>query len=136
MLSIEDNIRVSYPEVKMGILVMQDVIYFSSCKEEIINTIIGDIHQKYEHLDRKGLKELHPIKAYVTYYKRFGNSFHLLSQLESLLKGEKSIQFKSGLLQAMFLLEVFLQQQEQRCWRFFAKVLWSLIINNPIILPE
>lgn len=106
MLSIEDSIRVTYPDTKMGILVMQEVSYFSSCKAQELEKLTDSLHKKYGHLDRKELKEVYPIGAYVTYYKKFGSSYHLLSQLESMLKGVKSIHSKSGLLQAMLLSEL------------------------------
>ena len=106
MFSIDSSIRASYPEAKIGILVMREVFYSSTCDESEMATVIDDLHQKYGHLDRKALKELHPIGAYVAYYKKFGSSYHLLSQLESVLKGKKSVHFESGLLQAMFLSEI------------------------------
>ncbi|MFD3260156.1 hypothetical protein ACE3MQ_16235 [Paenibacillus lentus] len=106
MFSIDNNILASYPSTKMGILVMRGVSYSGSCKESEITAVIDGLHQKYGHLDRAALKELHPIGAYVAYYKKFGSSYHLLSQLESMLKGKKSVHSESGLLQAMFLSEL------------------------------
>lgn len=106
MFSIDNNILASYPSTKTGILVMRGVSYSGSCKGSEITAVIDGLHQKYGHLDRAALKELHPIGAYVAYYKRFGSSYHLLPQLESMLKGKKSVHSESGLLQAMFLSEL------------------------------
>jgi len=106
MFSINESIRIAYPGTKMGILVMREVSYSGSCEESKIAAVMEGLHQKYSHLDRKELKELHPIGAYVAYYKKFGSSYHLLSQLESVLKGKKPLHSESGLLQAMFLSEL------------------------------
>lgn len=106
MFSIDQSIRAAYPDTKMGILVMSDVSYSGSFKEGEIAAVIDGLQQKYGHLNKKGLKELHPINTYVAYYKKFGSSYHLLSQLESVLKGNKSLNSQSGLLQAMFLSEL------------------------------
>ena len=43
---------------------------------------------------------------YNTYYKKFGSNYHLLAQLESMIKGKKAVNYGSGLLQAMFLSEM------------------------------
>lgn len=80
----------------------------SSCSldELEIHNSFGEIQQKYGNLDRKELKVLYPIQAYTSYYKKFGYSYHVLAQLESVLKGKKALHTESGLLQAMFLSEL------------------------------
>lgn len=60
---------------------------------------------KYGQTDRSGLKALHPMDIYVSYYKKFGYTYHVLPQLESFLKG-KAIPGGLPLVEAMFMAEL------------------------------
>lgn len=106
MLTIDDRVRELYPGAKMGILAVKDASCSSFITEEDVAEFLQYLSRKYAHLERKELKELYPISAYIAYYKKFGSNYHLLAQLESLIKGKKSVDFDSGLLQAMFLSEM------------------------------
>ncbi len=106
MLRIDDSVRVLYPGVKMGILAVKDVSNSSFLTEEEIAEFHNYLCRKYAYLERKELKELYPISAYIAYYKKFDSNYHLLAQLESVIKGKKTVSFTSGLLQAMFLSEM------------------------------
>jgi len=59
----------------------------------------------YAHATRQELKALHPLDTYVAYYRRFGSSYHVLLQLESVIQG-KSIPAGLPLVQAMFTAEL------------------------------
>jgi len=87
-------------------LAVKDVSHSSLLTGQEITEFLNYLSQKYAHLERKELKELYPINAYIAYYKKFGSNYHLLAQLESVLKGHKTITFNSGLLQTMFLSEM------------------------------
>ncbi len=106
MLKIDESVGTVYPGTKMGILVMKCVSYSNPYPEHEIDSVIDELGQKYAHLERKELKELYPVSAYIAYYKKFGYNYHLLAQLESVLKGKKALSADSGLLLAMFLSEI------------------------------
>jgi DNA/RNA-binding domain of Phe-tRNA-synthetase-like protein len=106
MLTIGDSVRALYPGAKMGILAVKDVSHSSFLTDQEITEYLNYLSQKYAHFERKELKELYPINAYIAYYKKFGSNYHLLAQLESVIKGHKTVTFDSGLLQAMFLSEM------------------------------
>lgn len=106
MLTIDKSISTTYPGTKIGILVMKGISYSGSYDESEKTQILNKLGLRYGHLQRKDLKELYPIAVYVAYYKRFGYNYHLLAQLESVLKGKKALPAESGLLQAMFLAEL------------------------------
>lgn len=105
MFTIDDEIKDALPGTKIGILIMMNT---SSCAidELEIHNSFCEIQHKYGNLDRKELKALYPIQAYTSYYKRFGYSYHVLAQLESVLKGKKILHTEFGLLQAMVLSEL------------------------------
>ena len=106
MLSIAPDVTQVLPDAKMGFLLMTNINTEGKLSQDTMTKTIAAIHAKYEHLDRKSLKESNPIQSYISYYKSFGYSYHVLAQLESMLKGKKSPHTESGILQAMFLTEL------------------------------
>ncbi len=44
---------------------------------------------RYGGYGRDELKALHPMDVYIAYYKRFGSTYHVLPQLESIIKGRE-----------------------------------------------
>ncbi|HHV99864.1 MAG TPA: hypothetical protein GXX36_09900 [Clostridiaceae bacterium] len=91
----------------IGILVMENVNNESSedklmyVRQELEDTI----RSKYGQATRGDLKMLHPIDAFVSYYKKFGYTYHVLLQLESFIKG-KPILGRLPLVEAMFIAEL------------------------------
>ena len=63
------------------------------------------LRNQYRDTPRKELKGLHPMDVYVAYYKKFGYTYHVLGQLESVIKG-KCIPAELPLVQAMFMAEL------------------------------
>lgn len=105
MFTIDDEIKDTMPGTKIGILIMKNTSFCSLDELEIHNSFC-EIQHKYGNLDRKDLKAFYPIQAYTSYYKKFGYSYPVLAQLESALKGKKTLHAESGLLQALFLSEL------------------------------
>jgi DNA/RNA-binding domain of Phe-tRNA-synthetase-like protein len=106
MLKFDESVGTVYPGTKMGILVMKDVSYSRPYPEHEIASVLNELDEKYAHLERQELKGLYPVNAYIAYYKKFGYKYHLLAQLESVLKRKKALTSDSGLLLAMFLSEI------------------------------
>ena len=106
MFTIDNGIEDALNGTKIGILIMKNVSASGSLEESEVSDSLDEMHRRYGHLDRKELKALYPIQAYTVYYKRFGCSYPVLAQLESVLNGKKALHAESGLLQAMFLSEL------------------------------
>jgi DNA/RNA-binding domain of Phe-tRNA-synthetase-like protein len=91
----------------IGLLVMENVSNLST--ESPLNPIklelTGSLRDKYGGMTRNELKAIHPLDRYVSYYKRFGYSYHVLLQLESIVHG-KEMPNGSPLVEAMFLAEI------------------------------
>ena len=68
--------------------------------------ILVNMRQRFEGLDRKALKALPPMDAYTAYYKRFGQNYPLIQQLESTLRSDKQREADSPLIRAMFIAEM------------------------------
>lgn len=106
MITINDEINYAYPGTKIGILIMKNIFYLDCLNQRDMSISLNKIHRRYGHSDRKELKNLNPIHAYTSYYKKFGYTYPVLAQLESVLKGKKALHAQPGLLQAMFLSEL------------------------------
>jgi DNA/RNA-binding domain of Phe-tRNA-synthetase-like protein len=106
MFTIDNGIGNALAGTKMGILVMKSISASPSLDETELSNSFEEMQRKYGRLGRKELKALYPIQAYMAYYKKFGCSYPVLAQLESVLKGKKTLHTESGLLQAMFLTEL------------------------------
>lgn len=91
----------------IGILVMENVQNESS-EDKLMSVrqeLEGTIRSKYANVSREDLKVLHPIDTYISYYKKFGYTYHVLPQLESVVKG-KPIPCGLPLVEAMFMAEL------------------------------
>jgi len=106
VLQIDESVRTLYPGAGMGILVMEGVTFEGDCESLRGSQELEQLREKYGAYDKAGLKALPPISAYVAYYKKFGQSYHLLPQLDSVLTGKKELSGPSPLLLAMFLAEL------------------------------
>ena len=106
MLTIDNAVSKTFPGTKMGVLAITSVEASSPLAPSEVTEAMNEIQRRYGQLDRASLKDKHPIDSYVAYYKKFGYSYHVLAQLESVLQGKKQVRAGSGLLQAMFLSEL------------------------------
>lgn len=93
-------------DCSLGILIMENVPPAGSDKLRLMKLEIeNEIRGKYGQSNRKALKALHPMDIYVSYYKRFGYTYHVLPQLESVIRG-KFIPDGLLLVEAMFMAEL------------------------------
>ena len=106
MLKIDPAVWAAFPQTKMGALVIENLPTGVALGPQEAEAGFRTIEQKYGSQSRKALKQMPPIDAYTAYYKKFGYSYPVLGQLESVLAGKKTLHPQSGLLQAMFLCEI------------------------------
>ncbi len=64
------------------------------------------IRDRYAALDRVALQAVAPIPAYAAYYRRFGKSYHVIAQLESVARKGRDIPSVASLVEAMFMAEL------------------------------
>ena len=107
MITLQNEWSGYYPNASVGILIIRDVQNFPA--HEKLNLVKRELEErlreKYSGLTRNELKSIHPIDTFVAYYKKFGYSYHVLHQLESVIRG-KSIPNVSSLVEAMFTAEL------------------------------
>lgn len=107
MITLQNEWSGYYPNASIGILIIRDVQNFPAYEK--LNLVKRELEErlreKYSGLTRNELKSIHPIDTFVAYYKKFGYSYHVLHQLESVIRG-KSIPNVSTLVEAMFTAEL------------------------------
>ncbi len=106
MLIVDSAVEKHHPGTQMGVLAMRNVQPKTPLAPELAASAMEAIRNHYGQLSRAELKALHPVKAYVDYYRKFGYSYHVLGQLESVLSGKRKVSNASGLLASMFLSEL------------------------------
>lgn len=108
MFTVSDAWRSTYPGAAIGILAMNDVANpeghagLDARKAELEN----ELRARFSDHDRAALKSIPVIRAYNEYYKRFGKSYHVQLQLESIVHKGKSIPRVATLVESMFMAEL------------------------------
>jgi DNA/RNA-binding domain of Phe-tRNA-synthetase-like protein len=107
MLEIINQLATGWRDCALGALILRGV------QNNLAGDPLGPINEtlrpalvtRYGSVDRQGLKLIHPLDVYVSYYKKYGYTYHVLPQLESLLRGQTRTSV-SPLVDAMFMAEM------------------------------
>ncbi len=102
-----DNLFASnQTDCALGVLVLYNV---SQAPSETFSrekaALLELLRQRYKGVERQTLKSMPPIDCYVAYYKRFGYTYHVLSQLETVVGG-RDIPAGIPLVECMFMAEL------------------------------
>lgn len=66
----------------------------------------ADLRARFGEMDRPTLRATSPIDAYDRYYRRFGQTYHVQHQVESVAIKSKPIPQRAALVEAMFMAEL------------------------------
>lgn len=108
MMVVTEGWRQAYPGASVGVLAMRHVVNPEADPElnRRKEALEGELRARYAGLDRAALKALPVMQAYAAYYKRFGKSYHVQHQVESVAWKGKSIPRVAALVEAMFMAEL------------------------------
>jgi DNA/RNA-binding domain of Phe-tRNA-synthetase-like protein len=101
--------RRGFPDAHVGILVVEGVTQRpqSAALDLQLAALEGELRRRYSGFDRGRLTELPVVGAYYAHYKPFGQTYHVLRQLESVaLKGRPLASPGGTLVSAMFAAEL------------------------------
>lgn len=105
---VSDAWKAAYPGGCAGVLVMQDVANPDSHPE--LDRKKDDLEQRlraqYGASTRGELLALPVLQAYAAYYRRFGKTYHVQLQLESVALKGKRLPRVAALVEAMFMAEL------------------------------
>ena len=107
MIMIQNELNEKAYGCQIGLLAISNVENprSSDALDKVKCLLEEGIREKYAQMDRQELKQIHPMAAYVSYYKKYGYTYHVLQQLESVAHGKKSMSV-SGLVDSMFMAEM------------------------------
>lgn len=106
MFIMENIVQAAYPGAKMGFLQVTGIRAQGTGGETEATGALEALHRRHAGLNRAQFKALHPTDAYIAYFRRFGQGYPVLSQLESVLAGKKELPAVQPIRAAMFLTEV------------------------------
>lgn len=108
MIKISNDLKLTYPNAKFGILIIKDVVNLSSHPEFIkTKTLISeDLLKEYKNYDRKEFVKSEPVCFYKDYYKKFKKTYPVLLQLESIVVKANPLPNASTLVESMFIAEL------------------------------
>ena len=107
VFTVDQQWALKYPRTKAGILVIKNIENSRSHPEldSLRAEVETTLRERYQGFSRDDLNELPVIKAYNSYYKNFGKTYHVRAQIESIITG-KPLSSASAVLTAMFMAEV------------------------------
>ena len=107
-LVVSQEFMATYPGAHAGALVLRGAANVEACAalDQARLALESELRARYGGLDRAALKQLPRIAAYDAYYGRFGKSYHVLLQVESVVFKGKPAGRGSALVLAMFLAEL------------------------------
>jgi len=105
--AIDPKCNALYPGFKAGILIVEGIhnVQSDGAIQKMKAELEVNIRQQYAGFSREQLGEVPIIKAYNAYYKKFEKTYHVRSQVESIIKG-KLMSNISAMLDAMFMAEL------------------------------
>jgi DNA/RNA-binding domain of Phe-tRNA-synthetase-like protein len=108
MIEVTSTWKQEYPGEVVGLLAMSGVEnpqrhpLLDQEKEELENAL----RSRFASDDRNSLRTVPVLVAYDAYYRKFGKTYHVRHQLESLLFKDTSIPRVASLVEAMFMAEL------------------------------
>ena len=100
--------RTAYPGAMIGALALEGVV--NPAQDAALDSRAGDLdtelRQRFAGVPRAEIADMPYVKPFVEYYRKFGKTYHLLLQLESVVAKGRTLRGPNALVQAMFLAEM------------------------------
>lgn len=107
MLSFSPGWKDACPGSRIGLLEMRCAAgALSTLPEAALAELEAELRSRHAGRHRSEIAGLPVMAAYVDHYRRFGKTYHVLLQLESVLSGQRHLAGASPLVAAMFAAEV------------------------------
>jgi DNA/RNA-binding domain of Phe-tRNA-synthetase-like protein len=105
-VTISPDFHRVYPGAHVGVLLLENVVASaeSAALEQAALSIEDQLRRRF--VDKTALRAHPVLQAYKEYYKKFDKTYHVQSQLESVVFGGRSIPRPLPLVQAMFMAEL------------------------------
>ena len=106
MLLVSEEWKQAFPGAGVGMMTLSGVVNPDCCTalEQRKRAVEEEIRTRFP--TRQVVAEFEPVQAYNAYYKRFGQTYHVQRQLESVGFKGKSLPAVAALVEAMFMAEL------------------------------
>lgn len=106
MLLVSEEWKKAFPGAGVGMMTLSGVANPDCCAalEQSKRAVEEEIRTRFPN--RQVVAEFAPVQAYNAYYKRFGQTYHVQHQLESVGFKGKSVPVVAALVEAMFMAEL------------------------------
>lgn len=107
-IEVTDHWRETFPGAHVGVLLVGNVDNAKRATplDDRKREVEAHLREAYAGLTRNQLLELPVLKAYSTFYKAFGNTYHVQLQLESVVHKAKTLPNVNPLVDANFVAEL------------------------------
>ena len=106
MIAIHNELAERAGDCMLGFLAAENVGSIARHKiKPMTDELEENIRRQYGQMTRSELKALHPMDSYVACYRKFGYTYHVLPQLESVCRG-RAIPGGLPLVAIMFMAEL------------------------------
>ena len=108
LLAIQPAWREACPEASFGLLALRGVRNPAGdpAMAAEAERLERELRERFGPLAREALRATPPLPAYAAWYKRFGQRYHVMMQLESVAQKGKPIPRVAALVEAMFVAEL------------------------------
>ena len=106
MLMVSEEWKRAFPNAGVGLMTLSGVTNPERCAalDQKKRLLEEEIRARFPN--RRAVAEYEPVQAYNAYYKRFGQTYHVQHQLESVGFKGKSLPAVAALVEAMFMAEL------------------------------
>ena len=106
MLMVSEEWKQAFPGAGVGLMTLSGVANPDCCAvlEHKKRVLEEEIRARFPN--RRAVADYEPVQAYNSYYKRFGQTYHVQHQLESVGFKGKSLPAVAALVEAMFMAEL------------------------------
>jgi len=100
--------RTAFPDAHVGVLLVDEVRNGPPTAElqRYAQSVASELRQRYAGANRADLASLPTLQAYARHYRAFGQTYHVLRQLESVALKSKPLLSPTALVLAMFVVEL------------------------------
>lgn len=107
-VSLSDGWRETFSDARVGLLMLDDVDNPAShvALQQRVEAVEERLREKFGQADRAVLTALPAIQPYQRHYRSFGQTYHVLRQLESVALKNRPLASRGALVLAMFAVEV------------------------------
>lgn len=100
--------RAAFPDAAIGLLELRSVLNLAPGQDFLaaLHSVEARVRVRHAGQSRSDLESMSRLRPYIDYYRRFGKTYHVLLQLESVAFHGRPLPAREALVSAMFAAEI------------------------------